>query len=40
MSYKIHCRKHRADPERLPAADATETILLDENKVAEGRKHW
>ena len=41
QSYKIHCRKPRgASPDaRLPAPDAAEEVLLDENAVAEGRSH-
>lgn len=39
LSYKIHCRKPgAADAEmRQPADDAQEQVILDENKVAEGK---
>ena len=36
LSYKIHCRKEASSLEELESA--TEEIILDENKVAEGHK--
>jgi oligopeptidase B len=38
-SYKVHCRKPRDGDERLPVAAAVETVLIDENAVAEGQTH-
>mmetsp|Transcript_19107 Transcript_19107/g.46842 ORF Transcript_19107/g.46842 Transcript_19107/m.46842 type:complete len:743 (+) Transcript_19107:33-2261(+) len=37
LSYKFHCRKPAGDGLHVPAADAAEQVLLDENKVAEGK---
>ena len=39
LSYKLHCRKPVVGSERIPTADAEEEILLDENKLAEGKSH-
>lgn len=37
LSYKIHCRKPCKGEERQPVSEAAEEVLLDENKVAEGK---
>merc|ERR1711871_1249176 len=40
LSYKIHCRKPLgSSTSRLPEADAAEEIVLDINKLAEGKSH-
>ena len=39
LSYKLHCRKPITGAERIPLETATEEILLDENKMAEGKTH-
>ena len=39
LSYKLHCRKPVTSSERIPLGTAQEEILLDENKLAEGKSH-
>jgi oligopeptidase B len=37
LAYPVHCRKPAQGTDRLPRKDAKEEVVLDENKVAEGR---
>jgi oligopeptidase B len=39
LSYKLHCRKPVSGVERVPLDTAAEEILLDENRLAEGKSH-
>lgn len=39
LSYRLECRKPVLGKERLPQAKAEETVLLDVNEMAEGKKH-
>ena len=38
-SYKLHCRKPVTGDERIPLDEAQEEVLLDENKLGEGKSH-